>query len=128
MLPYNSRAPEFDVSELETLFSATVPKSDTAGGKSGGRRKSTGSKPEKIHLVMLYEPSNQFQLRITVWGQQVMNYRGMRTPEYLHICFGIMMIYLILLVNYGSQINSDLKIQLIVSAIYDVCGNHELEI
>lgn len=53
MLLSYSRAPEFDVSELETLFSATVPKSD-AGGKSGGRRKSTGSKTEKVHLVMLY--------------------------------------------------------------------------
>ncbi|KAK4395930.1 Formin-like protein 20 [Sesamum angolense] len=45
-------APEFDVSELETLFSAAVPKSDTGGGKSGGRRKSTGSKPDRVHLAM----------------------------------------------------------------------------
>ncbi|EYU35793.1 hypothetical protein MIMGU_mgv1a0002481mg, partial [Erythranthe guttata] len=58
MLPSDSRSPEFDVSELETLFSAIVPKSDTAGGKSGGRRNSTGSKPEKIHLVDLRRANN----------------------------------------------------------------------
>ncbi|XP_075479727.1 uncharacterized protein LOC142520574 [Primulina tabacum] len=51
-------APEFDVSELETLFSATVPKSDSAGGKSGGRRKSAGSKPEKVHMVDLRRANN----------------------------------------------------------------------
>ena len=50
LLPFS--APEFDVSEIETLFSATVPKSDTRGGKSGDRRKSVGSKPDKVHLVM----------------------------------------------------------------------------
>ncbi|XP_047954433.1 LOW QUALITY PROTEIN: formin-like protein 20 [Salvia hispanica] len=50
-------APEFDVSELETLFSATVPKSD-AGGKAGSRRKSTGSKPEKVHLIDLRRANN----------------------------------------------------------------------
>lgn len=50
LLSYSS-SPEFDVSELETLFSATVPKSST-GGKAGSRRYSTGSKTEKVHLVM----------------------------------------------------------------------------
>ncbi|KAH9722004.1 Formin-like protein 20 [Citrus sinensis] len=43
-------APEFDVSELESLFSATVPK-PADSGKAGGRRKSVGSKPDKVHLV-----------------------------------------------------------------------------
>lgn len=43
------------MSELESLFSATVPKSDRAGGKSGERRKSTGSKTDKVHLVMLHD-------------------------------------------------------------------------
>ncbi|KAL5746782.1 hypothetical protein ACOSQ2_024079 [Xanthoceras sorbifolium] len=51
-------APEFDVSELETLFSATVPKSADSGGKGGGRRKSAGSKPEKITLVDLRRANN----------------------------------------------------------------------
>lgn len=45
-------APEFDVKELESLFSVTVPK-PKAGGKSEDRRKSAGSKPDKITLVMI---------------------------------------------------------------------------
>ncbi|XP_058761628.1 formin-like protein 20 [Vicia villosa] len=49
-------APEFDVSELEKLFSTNVPKpTDT---KSGGRRKSTGSKPDKVQLVDLRRANN----------------------------------------------------------------------
>ncbi|KAL2462861.1 Formin-like protein 20 [Forsythia ovata] len=51
-------APDFDVSELETLFSATVSKSDSPGGKSGGRRKSAGSKPDKVQLVDLRRANN----------------------------------------------------------------------
>ncbi|KAK8710745.1 hypothetical protein V6N13_146058 [Hibiscus sabdariffa] len=43
-------APEFDVSELETLFSAVVPKRAT-GGK--GKGKSGGSKTDKVHLVVV---------------------------------------------------------------------------
>ncbi|PPD95768.1 hypothetical protein GOBAR_DD07203 [Gossypium barbadense] len=43
-------APEFDVSEIETLFSAVAPKPADSGGKSGGQRKSAGSKPDKVHL------------------------------------------------------------------------------
>ena len=43
-------ASEFDVTEIETLFSATVPK-PADGGKS--RRKSAGSKTDKVHLVIL---------------------------------------------------------------------------
>ncbi|GFZ07721.1 actin binding protein [Actinidia rufa] len=50
-------APEFDVSELETLFSATVPKSNS-GGKSGDRRKSAGSKPVKVNLIDLRRAYN----------------------------------------------------------------------
>ncbi|XP_028067158.1 formin-like protein 18 [Camellia sinensis] len=50
-------APEFDVSELETLFSATVPKSN-AGGKSGDRLKPAGSKTDKVHLVDLRRANN----------------------------------------------------------------------
>lgn len=50
-LPFCCSAPEFDVSELESLFSATVPK-PADSGKAGGRRKSVGSKPDKVHLVI----------------------------------------------------------------------------
>lgn len=42
---------EFDVSEIVKYFSANVPKPADSGGKSGGRNKSAGSKPEKITLV-----------------------------------------------------------------------------
>ena len=41
------------MSEIESLFSATVPKPADSGGKSGGRRKSVGSKTEKVHLVIV---------------------------------------------------------------------------
>lgn len=46
------RTQEFDVSEIEKLFSANVPKPADSDGKSGGRRKSVGSKTDKIHLVI----------------------------------------------------------------------------
>lgn len=52
-------APEFDVSELETLFSVIVPKPIVdSGGKSGGRRKSVGSKLDKVHLIDLRRANN----------------------------------------------------------------------
>ncbi|KAM5570824.1 formin-like protein 20 [Rosa sericea] len=51
----NQIAPEFDVSEIESLFSATVPK---PANKSGDRRKSAGSKPDKVHLVDLRRANN----------------------------------------------------------------------
>ncbi|XP_042040507.1 formin-like protein 20 [Salvia splendens] len=50
-------SPEFDVSELEILFSATVPKS-SIGGKAGSRRYSTGSKTERVHLIDLRRANN----------------------------------------------------------------------
>lgn len=46
---FSVSAPEFDVSEIEALFTATVQK---PVDKSGGRRKSVGAKPEKVQLVM----------------------------------------------------------------------------
>ncbi|XP_002873323.2 formin-like protein 20 isoform X1 [Arabidopsis lyrata subsp. lyrata] len=48
-------APEFDVSEIETLFSATVQK---PADKSGSRRKSVGAKPEKVQLIDLRRANN----------------------------------------------------------------------
>jgi len=55
-----SSASEFDVSELEKLFSANVPKPTDSSSKSGGRRKSAGSKPDKIQLVFFYLNINEF--------------------------------------------------------------------
>ncbi|XP_024635415.2 formin-like protein 20 isoform X3 [Medicago truncatula] len=49
---------EFDVSELEKLFAANVPKPAASGGKSGGQSKSAGSKNEKITLVDLRRAYN----------------------------------------------------------------------
>ncbi|KAL0709154.1 hypothetical protein Bca4012_016132 [Brassica carinata] len=46
-------APEFDVSEIETLFSAIVPKP-----VDKGRRKSVGAKPEKVQLIDLRRANN----------------------------------------------------------------------
>ncbi|KAJ1406280.1 Tensin-type phosphatase domain [Sesbania bispinosa] len=51
-------AQEFDVSELEKLFSANVPKPADSGGKSGGQRKSAGSKTDKVHLIDLRRANN----------------------------------------------------------------------
>ncbi|THU59337.1 hypothetical protein C4D60_Mb07t01090 [Musa balbisiana] len=50
-------ASEFDVSELESLFSAVVPKKDDSS-KSDGRRKSLGSKSDKVHLIELRRANN----------------------------------------------------------------------
>ncbi|ONM24943.1 Formin-like protein 20 [Zea mays] len=47
---------EFDVSELESLFPAAVPKSDDSSKSE--RRKSLGSKPEKVHLIELRRANN----------------------------------------------------------------------
>ncbi|XP_031091953.1 formin-like protein 20 isoform X2 [Ipomoea triloba] len=49
-------APEFDVTEIETLFSTVVPKSNK--DKSGGKQKAAGSKPDKIHLIDLRRANN----------------------------------------------------------------------
>ncbi|KAM3337028.1 formin-like protein 18 [Capsicum galapagoense] len=47
-----TKAPEIDISELESLFSAAVPTSgqDSSGGKRNSRT-SMAQKPEKVHLV-----------------------------------------------------------------------------
>ncbi|XP_010518952.1 PREDICTED: formin-like protein 14 [Tarenaya hassleriana] len=51
-----SRAPEIDISELESLFSAASV--DTASNKTAGRRSSSISKPEKVQLVDLRRAYN----------------------------------------------------------------------
>ncbi|KAI3673387.1 hypothetical protein L6452_39505 [Arctium lappa] len=48
--------PEFDVSELETLFSAIVPKKTTS--KDAEKKKAASSKPEKVQLVDLRRANN----------------------------------------------------------------------
>ncbi|KAK1293689.1 Formin-like protein 6 [Acorus calamus] len=52
-----SSATEFDVSEIESLFSAVVPKKDDGSGAKG-RRKSVGSKTDKVHLIDLRRANN----------------------------------------------------------------------
>nr|XP_007155281.1 hypothetical protein PHAVU_003G1878000g [Phaseolus vulgaris]ESW27275.1 hypothetical protein PHAVU_003G1878000g [Phaseolus vulgaris] len=51
-------APEFDVSELEKLFSLNVPKPADSAGKAGGKGKSAGSKSDRITLVDLRRANN----------------------------------------------------------------------
>ncbi|KAA8521698.1 hypothetical protein F0562_012371, partial [Nyssa sinensis] len=53
-----SKAPEFDMSELESLFSASVPNSDhgSAGGKSN--RRTSGPKSDKVQLIDLRRAYN----------------------------------------------------------------------
>lgn len=46
----NTRAPEFDMSELESLFSAAVPNPDAKSGDKS-KRASLGPKSDKVHLV-----------------------------------------------------------------------------
>lgn len=46
------RAPEFDMSELESLFSATAPNSDH--GSTGGKSNRRAVKSEKVQLVSVY--------------------------------------------------------------------------
>ncbi len=46
----SDRAPDFDMSELESLFSAAAPVSNSvAGDRAGSKRAAT--KQEKVHLV-----------------------------------------------------------------------------
>nr|POF23323.1 formin-like protein 14 [Quercus suber] len=52
-----SRAPEIDITELESLFSAASA-SDGSGTKGGGRRGSNMNKPEKVQLVDLRRAYN----------------------------------------------------------------------
>ncbi|KAG4135949.1 hypothetical protein ERO13_D08G248366v2 [Gossypium hirsutum] len=52
-----SRAPEIDMSELESLFSAASA-SDGSSAKLGGRRGSNINKPEKVQLVELRRAYN----------------------------------------------------------------------
>ncbi|KAM6544111.1 hypothetical protein CsatB_008558 [Cannabis sativa] len=54
----DSKAPEFDMSELESLFSAAVPNSDqgSPGGKSN--RRTSGPKTEKVQLIELRRAYN----------------------------------------------------------------------
>ncbi|KAJ6829506.1 formin-like protein 6 [Iris pallida] len=51
-----SKAPEFDMSELESLFSAAVPNRGLADKSSG--RASLGNKSDKVHLIDLRRANN----------------------------------------------------------------------
>ncbi|KAF6982457.1 hypothetical protein CFC21_000842 [Triticum aestivum] len=52
-----SKAPVFDMSELENLFSTALPNSDSRRSDNSGSRAS-GAKPEKIHLIDLRRANN----------------------------------------------------------------------
>ncbi|KAG1326544.1 putative formin-like protein 18 [Cocos nucifera] len=53
-----SKAPEIDMSELESLFSAVVPNSESGSGERSRRRSSLGAKPDKVHLIDLRRANN----------------------------------------------------------------------
>lgn len=53
MVIFFNRAPEIDISELESLFSAASA-SDGGASKSGGRRGANINKPEKVQLVSFF--------------------------------------------------------------------------
>ncbi|XP_045823254.1 formin-like protein 18 isoform X2 [Trifolium pratense] len=52
-----SRAPEFDMSELETLFSAATPSNNSEKGGNSNRRGSS-QKPDKVQLIELRRAYN----------------------------------------------------------------------
>jgi len=47
--PFHDSAPEFDLSEIEALFSAAV---QNQADKSGSRREAFEANPDKLQLVM----------------------------------------------------------------------------
>lgn len=51
-----SKAPEFDMTELENLFAATIPNNGSTGGKSN--RRGSGPKSEKVNLIDLRRAYN----------------------------------------------------------------------
>ncbi|EEF42479.1 conserved hypothetical protein [Ricinus communis] len=54
----SGRAPEIDISELESLFSAASASDGSGSNKAGGRRGSNINKPEKVQLVDLRRAYN----------------------------------------------------------------------
>ncbi|MCL7047583.1 hypothetical protein MKW94_030899 [Papaver nudicaule] len=55
----SSKAPEFDMKELETLFSAAAPTSDRGGSSDkSNRRASLGAKSDKVQLIDLRRAYN----------------------------------------------------------------------
>ncbi|KAJ6834117.1 formin-like protein 6 [Iris pallida] len=53
-----SKAPEFDMSELESLFSAAMPNSDRGSADKSSGRASLGHKSDKVHLIDLRRANN----------------------------------------------------------------------
>ncbi|KAI8569269.1 hypothetical protein RHMOL_Rhmol02G0265800 [Rhododendron molle] len=51
-----SKAPEFDMMELESLFAATIPTNGSSGGKSN--RRGSGPKSDKVNLIDLRRAYN----------------------------------------------------------------------
>lgn len=50
----SGRAPEIDISELESLFSAASASDGIGSNKAGVRRGSNINKPEKVQLVRCF--------------------------------------------------------------------------
>ncbi|OMO90701.1 Actin-binding FH2/DRF autoregulatory [Corchorus olitorius] len=53
-----SKAPDFDISELESLFSAAAPNSDDSIRDGKSNRRGSGRKPDKIQLIELRRAYN----------------------------------------------------------------------
>ncbi|XWS26161.1 hypothetical protein CRYUN_Cryun26dG0007100 [Craigia yunnanensis] len=53
-----SKAPEFDMSELESLFSAAAPNSDNSSRDGKSNRRASGHKSEKVQLIELRRAYN----------------------------------------------------------------------
>ncbi|XP_009400703.2 formin-like protein 3 isoform X1 [Musa acuminata AAA Group] len=53
-----SRAPEIDLSELESLFSTTTASHESGRDKSGARRGTSTTKPEIVHLIDMRRANN----------------------------------------------------------------------
>ncbi|XP_059592263.1 formin-like protein 18 isoform X2 [Vitis vinifera] len=53
-----SKAPEFDMSELESLFSTAVPNSENGGVGGKSNRRASGPKSEKVQLIDLRRAYN----------------------------------------------------------------------
>lgn len=77
------RAPEIDISELESLFSAASA-SDKGGNKTGGRRGSNINKFEKVQLVSFRLCLLMFVSKM-VYVKSRFSHLGNRTVRRKHI-------------------------------------------
>ncbi|XP_051151379.1 formin-like protein 6 [Andrographis paniculata] len=71
-----SKAPELDMSELESLFSAAAPNSGQGGAEGKGNKRGAGPKSDKVHLIELRRSYNcEIMLtKVKVPLSELMNY------------------------------------------------------